>query len=367
MPKLFKTGYTGFITEIKQSIIRSRYQAARLANREQLLLYLFVGKRLSENIQAKKWGAKVLHQISIDLQHELPGLRGFSVRNLKNMRQFAEEYAHLLIGQSATAQLKKGIRQSATAQMKMIGKSKGFTENQLTVFFSISFTHHILLLAKCKGMEERFFYVEKAAEEMWSVSALQHQLSSKLYKHQGKLPNNFKSTLSTHIRSSALNVFKDEYLFDFMSLDEAENERVFEETAVAGIRKFIMSLGKGFSFIGNQYKVEVGGNEFFIDLLFFNRILQCLVVFELKRGKFKPEYAGKLNFYLNVLDDKVKLQHENPSIGIILCKEKNNTEVEYSFRNIKKAMGVATYKLSSKVPEEMKGILPDAEKLKKLI
>lgn len=167
--------------------------------------------------------------------------------------------------------------------------------------------------------------------------------------------------------SGALNAFKDEYLFDFMLLDDEADERMFEEKSVANIRKFILSLGKGFSFIGNQYKVEVDGNEFFIDLLFYNRMLQCLVVFELKRGKFKPEYAGKLNFYLNVLDDKVKLPHERPSIGIILCKENNNTEVEYSFKNINKAMGVATYKLSTEVPKEMRGILPDAEKLKRLI
>ncbi len=169
MPKLFETGYTGFITEIKQSIIRSRYQAARLANREQLLLYLFVGKRLSENIKAKKWGAKVLHQISIDLQHELPGLRGFSVSNLKNMRQFAEEYAHLLIGQSATAQLKKGIRQSATAQMKMIGKSKGFTENQLTVFSALVLHTIYCCLQNAKAWRRGFFMWKKLPEEMKGI------------------------------------------------------------------------------------------------------------------------------------------------------------------------------------------------------
>ncbi len=379
MTKVLNKDYPVFIAEIKQSIIRSRYQAARLANREQLSLYLFVGKRLSEKIQADKWGAKVLQQISNDLQNELPGLRGFSETNLKNMRQFADEYSGILFTQAVTAKSRKSFSQSATVQMESVisqlptaqlkkqGKAIVLNEPGLDIFFGISFTHHILLLNKCRDKKERYFYMQMAAGDMWSVSALQHNISSKLYKHQGKLPNNFKNSLPTIMRSSALNVFKDEYLFDFMPLDDDENERVFEAAAVANIRKFIMSLGKGFSFIGNQYKVEVGKKEFFIDLLFFNRILQCLVVFELKRGKFKPEHAGKLNFYLNVLDDKVKLQHENPSIGIILCKEKNNTEVEYSFRNIKKAMGVATYKLSTEVPKEMKGILPDAEKLKKLI
>lgn len=332
MKKGLHKGYVGFIAEIKQNIIRSRYQAARLANREQLLLYLQIGKRLSEKIQAEKWGAKVLQQIAVDLQNELPGLRGFSVTNLKNMRHFAEEYAPFLIGQSVTDQLEKSlsplatgqskkaitqsptakskkaikpsagmknvIRQSATVQIKVLDKGLIINEKELDNFFSISFTHHIYLLSKCKNKEERLFYIHDA--------------------------------------------FKDEYLFDFMWLEEDADERIFEEKAVAGIRKFIMTLGKGFSFIGNQYKLDVGGKEYFIDLLFYNRILQCLVVFELKRGKFKPEYAGKLNFYLNVLDDNVKLQLEKPSIGIILGKEKNNIEMEYSFKSINKAMGVAT-------------------------
>ncbi len=379
MKKGLNKGYVGFIAEIKQNIIHSRYQAARLANREQLLLYLQIGKLLSEKIKAEKWGAKVLQQIADDLQNELPGLRGFSERSMKKMIQFSEEYLDILIGPSVTAQLKnafrpsvtaqskKAIRQPAIAQIKAVGNGLAIKEKELKDFFSISFTHHIYMLSKCKHKEERLFYIQKAAAEMWSVSTLEHQISAKLYKHQGRLPNNFKAVLPGAMSTAALAAFKDEYPFDFMSLEEDVDERVFEEKAVAGIRKFIMTLGKGFSFIGNQYKLDVGGKEYFIDLLFYNRILQCLVVFELKRGKFKPEYAGKLNFYLNVLDDSVKLQHEKPSIGIILCKEKNNVEVEYSFRSINKAMGVATYKLSTQVPKEMKGILPDADKLRKLI
>ncbi len=391
MAKLSKSEYKSFITEVKQNIIRSRYQAARRANHELLLLYLSVGNRLSEKIRVNKWGAKVLQRISLDLQHELPGLRGFSERNLVNMTQFANEYAKVLFTQSSTAQMKKQITQSSTAQMKKritqsstaqmkkqitqsstaqtvkTGKRYSFTQSGLNSFFSISFTHHILLLNKCKDTAERVFYMQMAAGDMWSVSTLEHHIEAKLYKYQGKLPNNFKTALPQTMRSAALNLFKDEYLFDFMALDDSADEQVFEETAVTNIRKFIMRLGRGFSFIGNQYKVEVSGNEYFIDLLFYNRILQCLVAFELKRGRFKPEYAGKLNFYLNVLDDKVKLPHEKPSIGIILCKEKNNTEVEYSFKSINKAMGVATYKLSKAAPKELKGILPDTEKLKKLL
>ena len=395
MSKLLNKSYLRFITELKQSIIKSRYRAAQLANREQLLLYFYVGKRLAEKIQAEKWGAGVLQNISNDLQKELPGLKGFSVSSLKKMRQFADEYFELLIRPLPTVQLKKIaaskksrksknlILPSVTAELKSVirplptvqlksGNTKaieisGFNEDQITAFFGISFTHHISLLSKCKNIKERFFYIELAVGEMLSVSAMEHHIKAKAYKKLGKLPNNFKAALPADMRSSALNVFKDEYLFDFMSLDDTEDERVFEDAIVANVRKFIMSLGKGFSFIGNQYRIELGQKEYFTDLLFYNRILQCLVVFELKRGKFKPEYAGKLNFYLNVLDDKVKLPHEKPSIGVILCKEKDNTEVEYSFKNINKAMGVATYKLSTEVPKEMKGVLPDAASLRKLL
>lgn len=381
MNKNVNKSYIRFITELKQSILKSRYQAARLANREQLILYLQVGKRMAEKIEEEKWGAKVLKQISIDLQNELPGLRGFSERNLKNMRQFAVEYLDILIGQLPTAQLDNVIGQSSTAQLKNTKqrltssalknkkseKLSELTKEELHHFFGISFTHHITLLNKCKNINERMFYIQLASTEMLSVKVLEYHLKAKTYKKTGRLPNNFKTTMPANIKSAALNVFKDEYLFDFMSLDDTEDERVFEDAIVANIRKFIMSIGKGFSFIGNQYRLELGPNEYFTDLLFYNRMLQCLVVFELKRGKFKPEYAGKLNFYLNVLDDKIKLPHEKPSIGIILCKEKDNTVVEYSFKGINKAMGVATYKLRSEVPKEMKGILPDAETLKKLL
>lgn len=375
--------YLSFISELKQSIIRSRYQAASLANREQLMLYLYVGKKLSEKIKIEKWGAKVLQQIAEDLQKELPGLRGFSDRNLNKMKQFFEAYYSFLIMPSATAQLTKSldtkgkrpimpsataqIGQSVTAQLKKNKKPLPLKEEQLNAFFNISFTHHILLLNKCKDSQERFFYIQSAASEMWSIAILQHQIASKLYKKQGKLPNNFKTALPEHIRATALNVFKDNYFFDFVTLEEFENERGLEDKIVANIRKFIMTVGKGFSFIGNQYRMEVDGEEFFVDLLFYNRILQCLVAFELKKEKFKPEHAGKLNFYLNVLDDKVKLPNENPSIGIILCKEKNNSIVEYAFKSINKAMGVATYKLSTEVPKKLKGILPDAEAFKKLL
>lgn len=338
---VMEKGYVEFVADLKRNIVQSRYIAAKLANKEQLLLYFKTGRMLAEKIAVEKWGAKVIEQIAIDLQRELPGVKGFSYTNLKNMRQFYEVYGKRAIGQSSTGQLGEG-------------------------FFDISFTHHILLINKCKTAEERIFYMAQATSQYWSVQTLAHNISANAYKHRGKLPNNFSKTLPKNLTANALDVFRDEYLFDFLSLEE-NDEKVFEGQLVSNIKNMIMTLGRGFSFLGNQYRLEVGGEEFFVDLLFFNRHLQCLVAFELKRGKFKPEYAGQLNFYLNVLDEKVRLPNENPSIGIVLCKEKNNTVVEFAVKTIDKAMGVATYRTTKEMPQEMKGILPDAAELARLL
>jgi predicted nuclease of restriction endonuclease-like (RecB) superfamily len=350
--------YIDFVKELKDSILLSRYKAASLANREQILLYYNVGCKLSEKIAFEKWGNSILKNIAADLQSGLPGLRGFSERNLYNMKLFYDTYSTFPVSQSSTAESDKvdtlAISQSVTAKF----------DNS---FFGISFTHHILLINKCKDWHERHFYIKEATGQFWSVSLLERQIAARRFHHQGNLPNNFSSTLPAELKSTALQVFQDEYLFDFLSINEDEDERIFEANIVANIRQFIMSMGKGFSFIGNQYRLEVEGEEFFIDLLFFNRNLQCLVAFELKRGKFKPAYAGQLNFYLNILDDKVRLPNENPSIGIILCKEKSNTVVEYAFKSIDKAMGAATFKTVRQVPKELKGILPGASDLAKLL
>lgn len=356
--------YLEFIRSLKQEIINSRYQAARLANREQLFLYYKTGKMLSEKVKAQKWGTKVLEQIAMDLQSNLPGLKGFSFTNLKKMRQFFEAYPDLEIRPSATAQMENT---GLTEQQETGSLIRPLPTTQLEAFYSISFTHHILLLNRCKLAEERFFYLESAATQFWSVTVMEHQIDADLFKKQGKLPNNFQTTLAEPLKPSALKVFKDEYLLDFIAGDELDDERHIEQQVVLNIRNFILQMGKGFCFIGNQYRLEVDGDEFFIDLLFFNRHLQCLVAFELKKGKFKPADAGQLNFYLNVLDEKVKLLQENSSIGIVLCKEKNNTVVEFAIKSFDKAMGVATYKTSKQTPVQMKGILPDTDELGKLL
>ena len=383
-----KKDYKQFISEIKENILQSRYKAASLANREMLLLYYYTGYKLSEKIKQAKWGTGVIRNISDDLQKELPGLRGFSYSNLKNMRQFYEEYHcfsnqiirpennEFTIGQLPTAQ----FSQSVTGQFEDNGlvplimaqsdvdngrqQIENFVEN---IFLKIGFTHHITLINKCKDIKERVFYFQKIIENQWSVTILEHHINSRLYQLKGEMINNFDRTLPEKLHKHATDAFKSEYLLDYINLDEEDDERVLENDIVRNIKKFIMSLGNDFSFIGNQYRVIVGEEEFFIDLLFFHRTLQSLIAFELKRGKFKAEYAGKMNLYLSALDEYVKKEHENPSIGIILCKEKDDKVVEFAFRDYNKAMGVAKLKTSRKIPDKFKGLLPDTDELKKLL
>jgi predicted nuclease of restriction endonuclease-like (RecB) superfamily len=241
----------------------------------------------------------------------------------------------------------------------------------LVFFFKTGFTHHCEIIAKTKSFEERIFYIERCVTEFWSVETLKYHLKSNLFASRGKLPNNFKTAISDKdLQRKALLSFKDEYLLDYINIespDDEPDERVLESEIVNNIRKFIMSLGKDFSFIGSQYRLMVEEQEYFVDLLFFNRQLQSLIAFDLKRGNFKPEYLGKMNFYLSALDDMVRLPHEKHSIGIILCKSQNQKTVEYAFRDMTKPMGVATYKTASELPPEYKNVLPDADTLKELL
>ena len=378
--------YVGIIEQIKENIRVSRYHAASSVNRELLLLYFSTGKILSGTVKKEGWGAKVLDRISKDIQDEFPGIRGFSVRNLKNMRQFYDNYRFLdsqeigqlptaqhdlpEIGQTLSAQIGQrkeirtelAIRQSPTAQLDNIDPML-FVD----IFLKLGFTHHILLLQKCIDIKERFFYMQNAVNFQWSVNVLRYHIESDLYNRKGKMLSNFGETLPIRIRKHAIEAFKDEYLLSFINVNEEDEEAVLEAEIVNNIKKFLMSLGTGFTFIGNQYRLVVGGDEFFIDLLFYHRQLQAMVAIELKNGKFRPEYAGKMNFYLSALDASGKLPHENPSVGIILCREKNGAVVEFAFQDVYKPMGVATYKLRKRLPEHLKGYLPKSEELKKLL
>ncbi|MDR2921482.1 MAG: PDDEXK nuclease domain-containing protein [Tannerella sp.] len=378
--------YSKAIQLIKSAILKSRYRAAALANRELLSLYYGIGKYISENSRHHFWGTNAIETISKQLQQELPGLRGFSEGNLRKMRIFFEEWRMLNSNRSLPANeiQRTDITTSDSIhplsadeiQTDLLITNRSLPANDLQQFdlqqfLSIGFTHHYEIIAKTKSLEERLFYIQHCATEFWSKETLRHHLKSNLYAKQGKLPNNFKTTISDiDLQRKALLSFKDEYLLDYINIespDDEPDERVLESAIMTNIRKFIMSLGKDFSFIGNQYRLIVEEQEYFIDLLFFNRQLQSLVALELKRGDFKPEYLGKMNFYLSALDDLVRLPHENRSIGIILCKSQKQNIVEYAFRDMTKPMGVATYKVAAELPDEYKNILPDAEQLKRLL
>jgi predicted nuclease of restriction endonuclease-like (RecB) superfamily len=339
---------------------------------------LFTGKLLYDKITEQNWGDKVLEQIASDLKNQMPDLRGFSASSLKKMRQFYTAYDNHPIGPLLTVQLQSADRQSdiigplLTVQLQ---GAKADSRNTATIledsllsnFFSITFTHHLILLNKCKALEERMFYIQRAAEEYWSVSILEHHIKENLFQQIGKLHHNFDTTIETIDSNAAAELFKDKYLLDFLQLSDDHNESEIEHRIVSNITEFILKMGKGFAFIGNQFRLDVDGHEFSIDLLFYNRILRRLVAFEIKKDRFKPEYTGQLHFYLNVLDDKIKLPDELPSIGIILCKEKQESIVQYSIRNMNTPMGVATFMNTSEPPVEIQQVLPDSDQLRKLI
>ena len=369
-----------FITDLKKLILQSRYTAATAVNKEILELYYNVGMKISTRIEKKPWGSKVLNEISKKLQDELPGLKRFSTSNLKKMISFYKYWnSYFSIGSTVQNQLDENTKNKIGSTLSNQFAIAINFENELSPtlldqfikhFFSVNFSNHYLIISKSKSIEETIFYIKKTAIEFCTFRTLTHHIKSDLYNKQGKLPNNFIKTLPDETSNKAILSFKDEYLLDFVNIedpDEEEDEKLIENEIVRNIKKFILTLGSDFAFIGNQFRLIVEEQTYFIDLLFFNRKLQALVAFELKKGKFKPEYLGKMNFYLSALDDLVKQPHEKPSIGIILCKEKNNKIVEFSFRDFNKAMGVATYKTSSEIPEHLKDVLPDAETLKGLM
>ncbi|MEQ3075219.1 PDDEXK nuclease domain-containing protein [Bacteroides thetaiotaomicron] len=342
--------YREAVKTIKEAILRSQYRAATSVNKEQLSLYYGIGRYVSKNSRIGFWGKGAIEQISSLLQKELPGLRGFSTSNIKNMRVFYEEWEPVLNRQPLA------------------------DEFNWSDFFSIGFSHHTEIISKAKTLEARLFYIHECAIRYWSKYTLRDYLKADLYSHRGTLPNNFAQTLpDTKQALKAVCSFKDEYLLDFINVEELDeqeedlDEKIVEKSIVANVKKFIMTFGQDFSFMGNQYRVEVAGEEMFIDLLFFNRELNSLVAVELKSGKFRSSYLGQLNTYLSALDSYVRKPHENPSIGIILCREMNQTFVEFAVRDYNKPMGVATYRTSKDMPERLRNALPDIEELRKLL
>lgn len=364
---------------IKTAILNSQYEAAKDVNRIQLGLYFEIGRFLASKKGKKTWGTGVLETISENLRKQLPGLRGFSATSLKKMRQFYENWSFLDVPNSTVTtdelpepseSLDKSI--IAITEFKV---SVNFTEFPIDDFLKVPFSHHVQIFSRVKNLDERYFYITKTSQEHLAVEELNRAIDRNDFLHQKELPNNFVNTLSSAKQArKAVQMFKNEYLLDFINVEEIGerdaqdvDERVVENQIIQNIKNFIMTFGKDFTFVGNQYHLEAYGEEFFSDLLFFNRELNCLVVVELKTGEFKPSYLGQLCTYLRIIDDKVKKPHENSTIGIILCKSMNKEFVEYVIQDYDKPMGVSTYKSMEDMPEKIKNVMPDIEELRKLI
>ena len=371
---IISSEYLNAVKAIKQAILESRYRAARHVNKEVLALNYGIGRFISINSRSAKWGSNAIAVISSLLRQELPGVKGYSEASIKMMRTFYEEWRCLfenrqLVIDDLGNQLmlshindKIEIRQLVTDEL---------SASDLASFLNVGFTNHYVILTKTKSKEERLFYIRRCATEFWKVETTKYYLSENLFKKEGTIQQtNFNKTIdNVAFKQRALQSFKDEYLLDFVNIEDPElvDERVIEQRIIQNVKNFIMAFGTDVTFMGNQYRLEVAGQEFAIDLLFFSRRLRSLVAFELKRGEFKPEYTGKMNFYLAALDKYVKLPDENPSIGIILCKTKNDEIVELSFSDTSKPMGVATYRTTKDLPQKIKEALPDMDELKKLI
>jgi len=332
-----------------------------------LVLYWKMGKAILQHQQAEGWGAKIIDNLAKDLRSEFPDMKGISPRNLKYMRAFAEAYPQFV--QQAAAQIagkiaQQPVRQLAKEQIVQVplAQLEG-PEIVQAPLAQITWYHHITLLDKVKDPDERLFYIQQTAENGWSRNVMVHQIESGLYKRKGAAVTNFEATLPQPQSDLAKELLKDPYKFDFLSLGNEYKERDLENGLVEHITKFLLELGAGFAYVGRQYPLEVGGEDFYMDLLFYHLKLHSYVVIELKTGKFIPEYASKLNFYLNVVDDQLRNEQDEPSIGIIICKERNKVVAEYALRGIAKPIGVTEYQLTETLPAALKGKLPTIEEI----
>ena len=364
------------VKTIKAAILQSQSKAVKMISGTQLSLYYGVGLYVSANSRKGKWGTGAIKTISEQLRRELPGLRGFSEESIKKMRTFAEYWYHYL-NQSPTAtdlETENTLAIITHDYFSLAKWSPMATEINRDEFLGISFSHHMEILHKTKDINEVLFCIHEAVVHQWDKYTLRDVLKAGIPQPEHVAHNNFAQTMPTaKAAMKAIRMFKDEYLLDYINVEDIDaqeedvNERLVEQRIIRNIKQFIMTLGRDFTFVGNQYHLEIYGEEMWSDLLFFNRELNALVAIELKVGKFKPAYLGQLYAYLQVLDDKVRKPHENPSIGIVLCKSANQAFAEYAVRDYNKPLGVATYKTFSDMPKEMQQALPDIEELKKLM
>jgi predicted nuclease of restriction endonuclease-like (RecB) superfamily len=331
MNKITTTDYAKLLTEIKERIRTAQYEALRAVNKELIALYWDIGKMIVERQKGKSWGKSVVERLAKDLQQEFPGISGFSPSNLWRMKDFYSAYAD-------------------NEKLAPMAREIGWTQNYL-------------ILEKCKDDLKREFYIRMTRKFGWTKVVLIHHIENKTYEKTLLNQTNFDQTLSPELRQQAKLAVKDEYTFDFLELGDEFSERQLESALMSKMVLFLREMGGIFAFVGSQVKLEVGNKEFFLDFLLFHRRLRCPVVLELKAGEFIPEYIGKLQFYLAVVNDTIRLPDENPAIGIILCKSKDKTIVEYSLRQSTSPIGVAEYKTVSTLPEELKGELPSPEQI----
>ncbi len=324
-------GYDDFLKELKTRISSAQLRAAVAVNKELVLLYWQIGRDILNRQQQQGWGAKVIDSLAADLQQAFPEMKGFSSRNLKYMRTFAETYPDEQFVQQAVAQIPWG--------------------------------HNVRILDTVKNSDEREWYIQQTIQHGWSRNVLVHQIESQLYHRQGKAITNFNNTLPKPQSELAQQLLKDPYTFDFLNLREDFLERDLERALIQHIRNFLLELGVGFAFVGSQYHLEVGNEDFYIDLLFYHLRLRCYVVIDLKIEEFKPEFSGKMNFYVSAVDDLLRHPDDQPTIGIILCKSKNKVIAEYSLGDMHKPISVSTYQMRNNLPEPLQGNLPTIEQL----
>ncbi|HEY3295265.1 MAG TPA: PDDEXK nuclease domain-containing protein [bacterium] len=324
-------GYAEFVTELKAEIRSAQVRAALSVNRELVLLYWNVGRQIINHQEREGWGAKVIDRLSHDLQLTFPEMKGFSVRNIKYMQKIAFAYRDLEFVQQVVAQIPWG--------------------------------HNVFVLDLVHDSAEREWYIRETIEHGWSRNVLVHQIESGLYHRKGKTLTNFEHTLPSPQSELAQQILKDPYNFDFLSLGEDVKERDLHRGLLAHLREFLLELGVGFSFVGSEYHLEVDGEDYHLDLLFYHLRLRCFVVIELKVGKFKPEYTGKMNFYLSAVDDLLRHETDHPTVGLILCKDRSRVIVEYSLRDSSRPMGVAAYRFTQSLPATLQDNLPTVEEL----
>lgn len=374
---------TSAVKTIKTAILESQARAVKAVNQEQLALYYGIGRYISENTRNKNWGSGVLKNISERLRQELPGLRGFGLSSLKNMRAFYESWniieckSPITIGEirnegkeKSNSSEETGNNDTAIRQLKLAN----LPNFPLAEFLGISFTHHIRIIENAKDLDERLFYIRYCYDFKPSVDDLVSVIIRQdLYHHQGNMPNNFLTTMPDYKQAfRAIRMFKDEYLLDYINVeelgmhDEEIDERVIENNIVHNVKNFIMTFGRGFTFIGNQVHFDKLGHDHWIDLLFYNRDIRRTIVFELKKGNFKVAYLAQLSSYLRILNDDDRREGEEAPIGIILCKKADKAYVEYIMQDFRQPMGVATYKTADEMEPELLKVLPPKEELQRI-